>query len=73
MLYLTTVGLYSQNMHDGKVRDSLDMGTMHVASTLKQTRAYRLKKRACNCTPSKIQIVPKNSNSVYSEHWSLSS
>ena len=31
---------------------------------------YRLKKRACNCTPSKIQTVPKNSNSVCSEHWS---
>ena len=31
---------------------------------------YRLKKRACNCTPTKIQTVPKNSNSVFSEHWS---
>ena len=35
--------------------------------------AYRLKKRACNSTPSKIQTVPKNSNSVYSEHWSQAS
>ena len=31
------------------------------------SRVYRLKKRACNCTPSKIQTEPKNSNSVYSE------
>ena len=36
------------------------------------SRAYRLKKRACNCTPSKIQTVPKNSN-IYSEHCSQAS
>ena len=36
-------------------------------------RAYRLKKRACNCTPSKFQTVPKNSNSVYCEYWSQAS
>ena len=29
------------------------------------SRAYRLKKGTCNCTPSKIQTMPKNSNSVY--------
>ena len=33
------------------------------------TRAYTPKKRACNCTPSNIQTVPNNSNSVYSKHW----
>ena len=46
-----------------------------MASSQKQNRnkltprAYRLKKRACNCTPIKIQTEVKNSNSVYSEHW----
>ena len=36
-------------------------------------RYYRLKMRACDSTPSKIQTVPKNSNSVYIEHWSQAS
>ena len=31
-----------------------------------QARAYRLKKRACNFTPIKIQTEAKNSNGVYS-------
>ena len=34
-------------------------------------RVYRLKKMACNCTPSKIQTVPKNSNSELCLQWTL--
>ena len=37
-----------------------DVGSIGLAQQISMIpRAYRLKKRACNCTPSKIQTVPK--------------